>query len=76
VGMLSRNNDPQSGVLQFTWNKGITAGAGVLVALGIAVLIQEDWIRPATAVVLGLGLISAVCFVRYTRSGIRRTWFV
>ena len=63
LGILSRNNDPESGVVQFTWGKGITAGAGVLVALGIAMLIQEDWIRRAAAVVLGLGLISAVCFV-------------
>jgi hypothetical protein len=63
LSILSRNNDPESGVLQFTWGKGIVAGAGVLVALGIAVLIQEDWIRPGGAVVLGLGVISAVCFV-------------
>jgi hypothetical protein len=26
-------------------------------------LIQEDWIKPTAAVVLGLGVVSAVCFV-------------
>jgi fumarate reductase subunit D len=63
LSILSRNNDPESGVLQFTWGKGIVAGAGVLVAFGIAVLVQEDWIRPAATVILGLVVISAVCFV-------------
>ncbi len=63
LSILSRNNDAESGVLQFTWGKGIVAGAGVLVAFGIAVLVQEDWIRPAAAVILGLVVISAVCFV-------------
>jgi hypothetical protein len=63
LSVLSRNNDPESGVLQFTWGKGIVAGVGVLVAFGIAVLVQEDWIRPAAAVIFGLVVMSAVCFV-------------
>ena len=44
----------------FIW--GI-AGAGFLAALAIAVLMQEDWIRPNVGFALALGLISAVCFV-------------
>jgi hypothetical protein len=44
----------------FMW--GI-AGAGFLAALAIAVLMQEDWIRPALGFALAFGLISAVCFV-------------
>jgi len=63
LGILSRNNDPQSGSFQFTWGMGIVAGAGVLLALSIAFTLQEDWIRPGAALALGLGLISAICFV-------------
>lgn len=63
LGILARNNDPENGVFQLTWGKGITVGVGALVALGLAVLLQEGWVRPTAVVVLGLGLITAVCFV-------------
>ncbi len=43
----------------FSW--GI-AGAGVLAALAIATLMQEDWIRPTAGVALALGLIIGICF--------------
>ncbi len=58
LGILAPNNS-----LQFSWGKAIIAGLGVLSALAIAMLMQEDWIRPAAAVALGLAVISAICFV-------------
>jgi hypothetical protein len=39
------------------------AGAAALAALTIAVLIEEDWVRPTVGFALALGLISAACFV-------------
>ena len=39
------------------------AATGILAALAIAVLMQEDWIRPTAGFALALGLISAICFV-------------
>ena len=50
----------QSHFRPFSW--GI-AGTGILAALAIAVLMQEDWIRPTAGFALALGLISAICFV-------------
>ena len=44
----------------FSW--GI-AGAGALAALAVAMLMQEDWIRPTAGLALALGLISGICFV-------------
>jgi hypothetical protein len=50
----------QSHFRLFSW--GI-AGAGILAALAVSVLMQEDWIRPIAGFALALGLISAICFV-------------
>jgi hypothetical protein len=40
-----------------------TACAAIVAAFAIAMLIQEDWIRPATGLALALALTSAACFV-------------
>ena len=58
LGVLAPNDS-----LQFTWGKGIIAGVGVLAALASAILIQENRVRPTTALVLTLGLVSAICLV-------------
>ena len=50
----------QSNVRPFIW---VIASAGALAALAIAVLMQEDWIRPPVGFAVALGLTCAACFV-------------
>ena len=59
LGILTPNNGP----LQLSWTGGIVACAAVVVGCAIAVLLQEDRLRPVPAVICGLALMSAVCFI-------------
>jgi hypothetical protein len=58
LGILAPN-----GPLQLSWAGGIVASVAIAVGFAAAFLLQEDRLRPAPAVICGLAVMSAVCFI-------------
>jgi hypothetical protein len=57
-GILTPN-----GALQLSWAGGIVGSVAIAVGFAAAFLLQEDRLRPVPAVICGLALMSAVCFI-------------